>query len=232
MRRYLWIASVLLACHGMTGVATAAPSLVAYLTGDGTTTDSSGNGNDGVAAGSVGYTAGVFGQAFAFNGSSAVVVPSAANLNFGLSDFSVTLRFRAADGASVTGLISKDSYLIAPAYNGWLANNCGPCGGIGSEVRDVASGQDANLRASASGFTDGVWYNFTFVRASGVQTAYVDGVVVASFAETVPIDVSNAAPVTIGALNATSTSSTGIQNFTGSIDDVAIFSGALSPARS
>ncbi len=232
MRCHLWIAAAVvpLAFHGLSAPAHAAPSLVAYLTGDGSTADASGNGNAGIAVGSVGYGAGVFGQAFAFDGSSAVVVPSVASLNFGTGDFSYTLRFVGTDNVPITGLISKDDYGIASPYSGWLANNCWPCGGVGSETRNIAAGQDANLR-TPSGFADGVWYNFTFVREAGVETAYVNGAAIASFAETIAIDVSNAAPVTIGALNALSTSSAGIQNFTGRIDDVAIFAGALSSSQ-
>src|SRR5262249_50778168 len=49
--------------------------------GDGNTSDSSGNGNNGSTSGTVLYAPGVFGQAFQFNGNSSVVIPNSASLN-------------------------------------------------------------------------------------------------------------------------------------------------------
>ena len=74
-----------LALHGVSGAAAASSGLVAaygFDEGSGTTvTDASGNGNNGTVANGTWSTAGKFGGALSFNGTSSVVtVPNSASL--------------------------------------------------------------------------------------------------------------------------------------------------------
>src|SRR5262249_24109805 len=65
---------------GVTSTSLTAPGLVSWWRGEGNAIDAVG-GNNGTLVGGVTYAAGKVGQAFSFNGTDQVQVPSAANLN-------------------------------------------------------------------------------------------------------------------------------------------------------
>ena len=201
--------------------------LVSYWPADGNADDLVG-GNNGILENGTKFGVGIKDQAFIFDGyDDRVSVPDTADLNFGTADFTVSFFAKfdyLTDNAN--GLIHKDTYRNEKEFNGWLFNICDSCipsHGLGFEIRNSGKGLDTNVRYPTSNFQIGIWYNITAVRRSNILYLYIDGVLRATEAESAPIDVSNTAPLEIGALSSGSR-----QYFAGSIGDVAIFNRALS----
>lgn len=202
--------------------ASANANLVGLWSADGNLIDSV-NGNNGNIVGSVSYTAGVSGQAFAFSGNGHVQVPSSTLYNIGTGDFSVALWVNFASMVTnATGIVSRDDWPGASPYKGWLINNDG--GQVGILSRNSSQG-DASARTSASSFTLGSWYHVAGVRSSGTTKFYVNGALVASAVESAPFNLSSSATMTIGAVN------DGFQRMSGAIDEVRFYDNALTDSE-
>lgn len=204
-------------------------ALVAYWTADGVFTDASGNGHHAQIAAGTDFAAGVHGQAFDFSHGSedVLTVAHSPQFNFGTGDFSVTFWVNFDDITNnQNGIIDKDSFSdpSTSSYRGWLFNIATAFNGAGLEVRDIP-GQQANARWS--GYTVGTWYNMTGVRESNVLKLYINGNLIVTESEPGGINVSNTADLVIGGLRR---SGEGGQFMDGQLDDIAIFSHALSPA--
>lgn len=206
-------------------VSTSQADLVGHWTGDGNFSDSSGSHHDGTAFGNAGFSTGVFGQAFEFDGSGDYITVAHHNqFNFGTGDFSVTFRVNfdsiPTNGA---GLVDKDSHddPSRASFEGWLFNSFDGGGGVGWETRDIPGTQTHNRHARAN-FNVSTWYNITSTRQSNVLRLYVDGILQQTNTESSPTNVNNSSDLIFGALDPSA------QFFDGRIDDIAIFNNALS----
>jgi hypothetical protein len=205
---------------------TAQAGLVGYWAGDG-------NADDGVLANhgtltlGAGFGPGRFGQAFAFNGGSGrVEIPSISAYAFGTGDFSVSfwVSFDVLSNAAV-GMVSKDSFGSGGGFNGWLFNQDDGAGGLGILTRD-SSVTATTARASSGTFSLGEWYHFAGVRNANTVSFYVNGILRASATESVPTNVTNVEPLRIGSLSPGS-----LQTMDGMVDEVRLYSHALSAAE-
>lgn len=204
---------------------------------DGSADDALGD-NDGALVGGTGFTDGVFGEAFLFDGADdAVRVDSSTDFDFGVGDFSVDFWVRFDDLVSNSnGIIAKDSFAgDNSTATGWLFNICDTCGdvggfgkgnaGFGFEVRDIVNGvgSHTHARISTEALTVGEFYHVAGVRESGVLRLYLNGDLVEQIAEDAPANVSNTADLFIGQLHPV-----GPQSFAGAVDEVRISSSARS----
>lgn len=202
--------------------ASANANLVGLWSANGNLTDSV-NGNHGTIIDTVAYTAGVSGQAFAFTGNGHVRVPSSSLYNVGTGDFSVALWVKFDSMVTNgTGIISRDDWPSVSPYKGWVMNN--DSGQVGIVTRNSSSGSYP-ARTAASSFSLGTWYHLAGVRSAGTTKLYVDGSLVASVVESTPIDLSNSATMTIGAVN------DGFQRMSGAIDEVRFYDNALTDSE-
>lgn len=106
MRFFFLIACTLLLTTGCSVLQqnskTEIPGLVAYYPFDGNAIDESNNGNDGEVLGAT-LTEDRFGNkesAMLFDGNSSIIVPSSESLNFGTSDFAISLWFKAINNGN------------------------------------------------------------------------------------------------------------------------------------
>jgi hypothetical protein len=203
--------------------------VVSWWTADGDATDFLHN-NDGTLQNGAGFTPGLVGPAFSFDGGDDHVrVPDSATLNFGTGDFTVAFWVRFGElRIDNTGMVSKDNYAYDfDATKGLVFNICGWCGGVGFETRDrTAVGRPwTHARYGTWNFTTGEWYHLAGVRQANVLYLYVNGVLRATTPEAVPTDIANAAPLMIGSVHP------GIQFMNGSIDEMAVFGRALTAAE-
>jgi hypothetical protein len=206
--------------------------LVSWWPADGDATDVL-HDNDGTLENGAGFTPGLVGPAFSFDGGDDHVrVPDSATLDFGTGDFTVAFWVRFGElRIDNTGMVSKDSFGLGDV-KGLVFNMCTLCGtaggfgtgssGIGFETRNwTGAGPWTHARYATSNFTTGEWYHLAGVRQANVLYLYVNGVLRATTPEPVPADLDNEAPLMVGGL------SPGIQFMNGSIDELAVFGRAL-----
>ncbi len=217
MNSKIWF---LIALSTVCGAANA--SLVGRWSANGDLVDSV-MGNNGEIVGSVSYTEGFVGQAFAFSGSGHVRVPSSNLYNVGTGDFSVALWVKFDSMVSnSTGIASRDNWPGANPYRGWVMNNDSDQVGILSRESNLGT---ASARKGSSAFQLGKWHHIAGVRGSGVTKFYIDGVLVSSAQESTPYNLSSQATLTIGAVN------DGYQRMSGAIDEVLFYNNALSDSE-
>ncbi|MBI2564042.1 MAG: hypothetical protein HYW08_16975, partial [candidate division NC10 bacterium] len=206
------------------------PGLAAYWAfeeGTGTTAaDSSGNGNTGTLVNGPAWTAGRIGQGLAFDGlTNYVTVPSTAALN--AYPLTVAVWMKTDSTTGVRGVVNK---YLAGSYNGYqvFLNNGNLCAWY---LRDAAnyvydgSGCPFNL----AGYTDNQWHHVVYVVDASGGRLYVDGVQKGSLAWTGTAGPpSTTQPIHLahypGAFG-------GAEYFPGLLDDVRIYTRALSAAE-
>jgi Concanavalin A-like lectin/glucanases superfamily/Carboxypeptidase regulatory-like domain len=204
---------------------TPAPGMVAWYPSEGSALDVRG-GNNGTLQNGTAFAPGKVGQAFSFDGSNDYIsIPKSPALNFGTGDFSVEFWAKFNNAGGLGGLISGDNFGAAGDYNGWLFNNDFSSNGVGWLTRKASVGT-AHARIPVSNFSNGVWYHLAGVRTGRTINFYVNGTLVSSGTETSAIDVSNPYELRIGSL-----SQGAPQNFSGLIDEVALYNRALSPVE-
>jgi hypothetical protein len=201
--------------------------------GDTTWTDRSTNSNHGTVAGSPtsivlteGITSGRDSQGFyltdttenclTLNGAEYVEIPDSEALDFGTGDFSIECWIKTTDatGASIefiskrAGLSNSVGVMCRISTSGYLATEIDD--GAGNEIYITDS----------SALNDNTWYHavFTYDR-SGDCNIYKDGVSVANTSISAVGSIDNSSVLYIGRLTS---------HFTGKIDDVRIYSDALS----
>ncbi len=180
--------------------------------GSGTTvTDSSGNGNNGVST-SVTYAAGRFGQAAVFNGSSSSIVLGSAVIPS--NNFSISMWVNSNNVSTQNNLITQ--YVFAGGSNGRFVFIIDG-GYFQAYVESNGSGTNFNYVLS-----NNTWYHVTLVK-SGSWECFVNGISVGTWSDTVNITTSYNTQL------GSRVSSTNALN--GSLDQVRIFSSALTPAN-
>ena len=191
---------------------------LSFSEGSGTAAaDSSGSGHNGTLVNGPGWTAGKFGNGLSFDGSNDYVsVANPSTLNFGTSNFTIALWIkRQATGAEHTiftktadaSWVSGGKELFISASNNKL--------GFGSWGK-------GELFSTGTITNDGLWHHvaMTFVDSSNTVTFYIDGV--ASGGGTLNLAADGASHVVkIG----------GFGSFRGLVDELRIFSRALSPSE-
>jgi len=190
---------------------------------DGNPSDISGNKYDGVAEGDVTYAQGVVGSAADFNGSNALVNCGDVPILGGGSTFSIALWVNPRDIAqNWAGIVSKWTpdntsrtfWLGQHSTDGWLRFSIYP-GGPTAETP---------LDSGSAVLTNGAWTHIVCTYDGNIQRIYADGV------EVVASPPRNAAITDRGGNLRFGTVSTA-NWLNGLIDDVRIYSRALSPAE-
>jgi len=188
-------------------------------------------GNDGTMVGNVAWIAdGAMGGAVSFDGidpNAHILVPHAAELDFGDVDFSISLWVRyPVEPTTEHRWIMKGSHgspYTGSRYEVFIK---------GSNVRFAIDNGPANVKTRVqvdrAPFVTGEWVHAVAVRdaANDVMSLYADGVLLGSTTEETSGDISNGEELRIGnaTVNAGST-------MTGDIDDVRIFPTALTEAE-
>src|SRR6266480_6245318 len=219
-RRYAFLVLLIATIQVGISPANAQPGLVAaysFNEGSGTTVaDVSGNNNTGTLSGATWTTAGRYGNALVFNGTNAsVTVPNAASL--GLTT-GMTLEAWVYPTATPTGwraVIDKNVdgyYLMASSDQG----NRPAVGGAWPPGNRILLGP--------SGLAVSTWTHLAATFDGATMRLYVNGVQVASQAQTTPLR------TTTGTLQIGADSYAG-ENFAGRVDEVRIYNRALTTAE-
>ncbi len=196
-------------------------SLVAHYALEGDATDSSGNGHDGSAQGSVAYQRAKICDGIALDGSGYLQVPDHADLD--LADALTVMAWIHPDSLSVPGHEDLYSFLSKDTN---------------SEFHVRSNGAlywwwgDSNLTTGAGVIPVGVWSHVAFVysRSAGRMIIFVDGSQVLNQPYSLPLPV-NDDPFYIGTDKATGGGEIPSRRFFGSIDEVRIYDNALSAAE-
>jgi hypothetical protein len=205
--------------------------LVAHLKFDGTYADATGRGNNGTAVGTPTFDAGKFGQAVTTTitadnaGDKYVTLGKPADLNFGESDFSVSMWINYTTATSDPPFVSNKDW-DSSSNIGWgiFAQNGGNPR-INATGTPRGSGNRYDTSATPS-IRDGNWHNVVVSFARGnVTSTYIDGVPVAKGALVITGSVDAGFDVNIGN---DGTGSYGGTTMTAKIDDVAFWRRALS----
>jgi hypothetical protein len=202
------------------------PGLVAHWKfdeGSGTSaSDSSGNGHTATLVGGASFVSGRQGNAVSFDGNDdRVVVPHAADLDFGNGSFTVLLWFKTSE-VSQRYLMAKN---YSPSQPFWGIAVCGP--GVEQGVNGyVHDGSKTSQAPDKLNYADGQWHYLAFVRDRGALQLrlHMDGARVTTAADASG-SVANTAALLIGDI------ATPGYKYRGLIDDVKLFNRALSPAE-
>jgi hypothetical protein len=199
-----------------------------------------GNGNDavgknnGALVNGVGFTNGVVGQAFAFDGADdAVIVSNAPGLNFGSGqDFSIEAWIEPRSSTTYYGVMSIVDKRLSPVWTQDVGYefNLGD-GQLHFRMSDSLSGPSYGFGPAGPDMRDGTFHHVAVTVARNSATGgklYVDGQMVLTFDPTVAAgNLSNTEPLRIG-VNANSTF---FSNFKGAIDEVSLYNRALAAAE-
>jgi hypothetical protein len=193
--------------------------LVGWWRGEGGANDSSGNGHNGVLQGGMGFTNGLFGQAFACGTQKRAVVPD--DPAFALTNFTIGAWLNVqADSWSAFGRMSSSwgPYSLSGNLDG----------SIGLYINSRNGTQDDFLRVPISYHQ---WHQVTVSMDStaGLMSLYMDGVLAAQ---------KSTAAVPVTTLNPSATTGLGLGNSTsydfpmlGALDEVVLYSRVLSAAE-
>ncbi|MEI6261742.1 MAG: LamG domain-containing protein [Deltaproteobacteria bacterium] len=198
--------------------------LVAYYPLNGNANDESGNGHNGTVNGAI-LTTDRFGNtnsAYSFDGvqDHVIRVPSNNNLNFGKSDFSMSVWIK-PNSSSNPQIMGKDNHAGTAATTGYLLRYLDGKG-VSFGVRDPISGTFVDS-PHPLGYE---WTHVVAFRESNVLKLYINGVFDSSMPESSAVDVSNTADFKIGRFDEWYQPS-----FRGNIDDVRIYNRALSASE-
>ena len=198
--------------------------LVGWWTMDGkdvtatTVTDKSGSGNNGTRNGTTAITTGKIGQAMKFDGTSGNIndatPPTVVTNDWTMSAWINPSNLNQLGSAVSNGL---DNGVTGNGYAFGLGNGAGSAG-------DKLQGLLPGVAWLDPGYTfsrANAWYHVVMQRISGVTKFYVNGIQTANTSALVPLTPTD---FNIG-------SQTGLRYFNGSIDDVRIYSRALSASE-
>lgn len=218
-------ALVLLVCA--TGLIRAQPSLVAHWSFDevsGTTAqDSAGSFNGTLSGGATFVTGGIAGNALSLDGASSSFVNMGASLpGFTSGNFSLVAWVKTTTTASSSSPVSKHE---SGSFNGYMfILNSSDGYGTANKAFFYDSTSPGGEPISTTTVNDGSWHQLAGVfTAGGSVLLYVDGILEATRASQ-PIG-GNSAPFVVGGYNISGTP-TGA--FAGLVDDVQLYSSALS----
>ncbi|MEK7624909.1 MAG: LamG domain-containing protein [Patescibacteria group bacterium] len=180
--------------------------------------DKSGNGNNGVRTGGTKETTGRIGQAMKFDGTSGRIndpsPPTVATNNWTMSAWMNPANL------SQIGLAVSNGLDNGATGNGYAFGVGDGAGGAGSKLQGLFPG----VAWFDPGYTfprANAWYHVVMQRVSGVTKFYVNGIQTANTSATTPLTPTD---FNIG-------SQTGVRYFNGSLDDVRIYSRALSASE-
>lgn len=233
--QFLWEGAEVLVVDGTGNVTTGGPrtpppGLVGWWAGEDNAQDSAG-GNDGALSGGVGFTSGIVGQAFSFDGvDDRVVVPPTDNLNI-TGDITVHLWARLTVlGTDRFGLlVSKGAGLIgdvrAPLVFSLFFNR-------NDVIRaSFRMADEPTTRLFGPTVTDTEFHHYAYVRSGDFHKLFFDGEPVAGETFTGTPGDTSGLPLVIGAFR-TDADPTGFNfHFAGIIDEVKVFDRALSDAE-
>ena len=209
---------------------------VSWWTGDGTATDIQGT-NDGTLAGGASFVEGRVGSAFSFDGiGGRVMIPDSQALRFGTTNLTVDAWIKAPQNTWHRSIIGKDQSSFPFAS---ILFNLNDQGRLQFAVTDCGTG-DCGWTAPGGGgsrqavqsparIDDGAFHHVAGVRHASGYELYVDGQLVATRAEPARNGDSDA-PLFIG-IQEISANNTVLNPFNGVIDEVGIFSRALSASE-
>lgn len=203
MKSATWKSGLMMATVLAASVASAAPPAPSSgWMADGSAIDSFGS-IDGTATGSLTYAAGVFGQAFSFDGNGSVNLPHNAFSSLASSDTTIVAWLKTSTRADTAAVKFQDSWLLY-----FDSAQPGVITGVWNDW--------PNRLSSGVDIRDGQWHHVASVYAGGIASIYVDGIFRAS-----------------GARSRTSSSGLSsfgagyFANYLGLIDDVGIYRHAL-----
>ena len=218
--------------------------LVAYWPFNGTANDASGNGHTGTLVGSPTFPNDPQrGQVLSLNGTQYISVPDSPDLDFGTSDFTITMWVKTSILQQST--IAKAYHNSSPGYGlyrgtFYLTSADGSVAPATPDFLRVASpGPDDGNPADVEAWRNGVWHNIaiTITRSPAPWGYfYVDGTERVAWRDvnaTKATNISNAWPLLIGAgyvLSPPPTVST-LYRYNGLMDNIRIYSRALSVAE-
>jgi MSHA biogenesis protein MshQ len=225
MSRFLRLMTVVGAVAVIFGLAygSAFADTVAYWSFNGDLTDSSGNGHNGAASGTIGYTGD--GKALELS-SGHVVIPGSSNFQFAGS-FTVETRAKFTSGA-VGGIIDCTAASGGAAW--WMRANGGK---LNCEIENDGSGDDYFERYvfGSTTINDDKWHQLAMVydSAAGTHTIYVDYTqeTLSSHSEsgTSFTSVGTGTDFNIGLFH------NGLYQFGGALDYIRVSNAALSPSQ-
>ena len=200
------------------------PGLVAWWRGNGDATDSSGNGHDGTLRGGMGFTAGVYGQAFAAGSNKRAFVPDSPA--FQLSSLTIGAWANPSQVAYNFFFRGDDRTGLDPYAFGMDPNN----GRCLFEIQDGSGGFTPLETPTAMPLNQWVHYTATLDGSTHEMRIYVNGVLAAQTTATV---------TPLLALDPSAVPGIGIGNaqdfydfpFVGGIDEVVLYNRALSPGE-
>jgi Concanavalin A-like lectin/glucanases superfamily/Immunoglobulin domain len=216
-------------------------NMVLWLPFDETSGTNSANlvpgGNNGLRVNSPIVTSGFVANSLSFDGASQYVdVPSYTAINFGTNDFSIDawVRRAAADTGTSARIIVDKRDQSGGVYTGFAFYLIGSPGTLGFDLADGASFNGGTYTRYSSSFAvpnDQQWHHVAITVARGHTNGllfYLDGVAdsVPGNPAVRPGSISSASPLRVGAQS----SSVGFL-FSGSIDEVELFSRALAPTE-
>lgn len=200
---------------------TPAAQLVAYYPLEGDAADASGNGHSGTSQETVAYGRGKVCDGLVVDGGGYLVVPD--HSDFDITDELTVMAWLRPDSLSVAGhdnlysFLSKDTnYEFHIQRNGSILWWWG----------------DGSITTASGLVSEGVWQHVAFVysRSAGIMQIYVDGSLVASRSYSASLPVNND-PFYIGTDKATGGGEMSGRRFYGAIDEVRVYSEALSAAQ-
>jgi hypothetical protein len=214
----------------------APPGLVGWWPGEGDARDVVG-GENGSIGGATTFTPGKVGQAFSFDGAtSTVTVPASSNL--AVSSFTVEAWIFPNDISQPRPVVEYANP-TGPGYiQLWYGITAGPGGGVGSPGALYALLRDPGGAALQVGSAAGLilsnqWSHvaLTYDIAARMAELYVNGVNVGSDSSAVPVEPSTSVPVNIGYRPEGSSELLAGTRHLGRIDEVTIYSRALSSSE-
>jgi hypothetical protein len=212
---------VLLAALTFAGGAAATGGLIGYWPLDGSGADLSGGGRDLTLAGGVGFAPGLFGQGLALSNNGAQYAARTVDdgvFDFGANDFTLQLWVNFNDTDREQTLLEKFSGGGGP---GWTLTK------LGGNALHFYAQPTISLTSNGLAMPSGVWHHILMRRSGSAFALFYDGAVVASGTATGALP-DTSMPLLIGKRNDFDGRNFAVN---GRIDDVAIWSTALSDAE-
>lgn len=189
-----------------------------------TATDSSGLGNDALLVGPSWTAGGPDGSPFALSFDGVDDYVDGGNLDVSGTGITLACWIKADDfGIADARLISKATGVAADDHF-WMLSTISSGGDMRIRFRVRAGGSTGTLVASAGNLSAGVWYHVAGVYDGSTMRIYVDGVDVGSTSKNGTLAVDRSVAVAVG----DQPPGAGDRNFDGCIDEVRIYTRALS----